>query len=59
MPAPRTELRPFSTPGMYSLGTVPPMIFDSNSKPLPGSFGSTTNFTRANWPVPPVCFLWV
>jgi len=26
----------------------------------PGTrFGCTMNFTRANWPVPPVCFLWV
>ena len=24
-----------------------------------GSFGSNTILTRANWPVPPVCFLWV
>ena len=31
-----TLLRPFSTPGMYSFGTEPPTIFDSNSKPLPG-----------------------
>jgi hypothetical protein len=24
-----TDLMPFSTPGMYSLGTTPPTIFDS------------------------------
>ena len=27
---------PFWTPGMYSLGTLPPTILDSNSKPTPG-----------------------
>src|SRR5207237_114756 len=59
LPAPITLLRPFSTPGMNSFGTAPPTTLDSNSNPLPGSFGSTTIETSANWPVPPVCFLCV
>ena len=50
---------PFSTPGMYSFGTEPPTIFDSNTKSSLSGFGSNTILTRANWPVPPVCFLWV
>ena len=54
-----TELMPFSTPGMYSFGTEPPMIFDSKLLPRPASFGSKMILTRANWPVPPVCFLCV
>ena len=54
-----TDFTPFSTPGMYSLGTAPPMISVSNSLPLPVSFGSRRSLTRANWPVPPVCFLCV
>ena len=32
--------RPFSTAGMNSRGTVPPLIASTNSKPLPGSCGS-------------------
>ena len=59
MPAPSTDSRPFSTPGMYSFGTAPPTISFSNSKPVPGGSGSATIFTCANWPVPPVCFLCV
>ncbi len=57
-PEPSTDSSPFSTAGMNSFGTAPPMISFSNSKPLPGSLGSTTILTRANWPWPPVCFLW-
>ncbi len=45
--------------GTYSFGTEPPTILDSKEKPAPGSFGSTTILTRANWPEPPDCFLWV
>ena len=58
-PLSQTDLTPFSTPGMNSFGTVPPTISLSNSLPLPVSFGSMRNLTRANWPVPPVCFLCV
>ena len=58
-PLSHTDLTPFSTPGMYSFGTVPPTILASNSLPLPVSFGSSLSLTRANWPVPPVCFLCV
>src|SRR6476661_6107654 len=43
-----TLARPFSTPVMYSFGTAPPTTLDSNSKPLPGSLGSTTIDTSAN-----------
>ena len=59
MPEPMTLLMPFSTPGMYSFGTAPPTILDSNDEPAPGSAGSNTILTLANWPVPPDCFLWV
>ena len=40
-PVSQTDLTPFSTPGMYSFGTVPPTILASNSLPLPVSFGSS------------------
>ena len=53
------DSRPFWTPGMNSFGTEPPTIVLSNTKPEPGSPGSNMIFTRANWPVPPVCFLCV
>ena len=49
----------FWTPGMNSFGTAPPTTFASNEKPSPCLAGATLNFTRANWPDPPVCFLWV
>ena len=58
-PASHTLCTPFSTPGMYSFGTTPPTISLSNSLPLPVSLGSSRSLTRANWPVPPVCFLCV
>jgi hypothetical protein len=29
-PESMTDLMPFSTPGMYSFGTAPPTILDSN-----------------------------
>jgi len=44
---------------MYSFGTEPPTILESKLKPAPASFGWTMILTRANWPVPPVCFLCV
>ena len=50
---------PFWTPGMYSRGTEPPTILLANTKPEPRSPGSSTSLIRANWPAPPVCFLWV
>ena len=50
---------PFSTPGTYSFGTVPPTTSFSKTKPEPGGNGSKRSLTRANWPAPPVCFLWV
>ena len=48
-----------TTPGMNSLGTAPPLISDTNSKPEPGSPGSKRICTSANWPEPPDCFLWM
>eukprot|EP01035_Chromulina_nebulosa_P040884 gene40884-55248_t len=48
---------PFWTPGTNSLGTDPPTVVFTKTKPVPGSPGSNLIFTRANWPVPPVCFL--
>ena len=58
-PESHTDCTPFSTPGMYSFGTTPPTISLSNSLPAPASFGSSRSLTRANCPVPPVCFLCV
>ena len=52
-----TDWIPFSTPGIYSLGTAPPTILLSKEYPSPGSVGDITNFTLANWPAPPDCFL--
>ena len=45
--------------GMNSLGTEPPTTSFSNTKPTPGCSGSKSILTSANWPEPPVCFLWV
>ena len=43
--------------GDNSFGTEPPTTL-SNTKPVPGSvFGE--DLDRANWPEPPICFLWV
>lgn len=50
-------LRTLVTPGMYSLGTTPPLMSLRNSKPVPGSPGSKRTATSANWPLPPLCFL--
>ena len=36
-PLSMTDLMPFSTPGMYSFGTAPPTMRDSNEYPSPGS----------------------
>ena len=36
---------PFSTAGMYSRGTTPPLMASTNSKPLPGSIGSSLSTT--------------
>ena len=49
--------RPFSTAGMYSRGTVPPLIASTNSKPLPGSCGSILSHTWPYWPRPPDCLM--
>ncbi len=50
---------PFSTAGTYSFGTEPPTVLFSNTMPAFRSSGSNCTFTSANWPEPPVCFLWV
>jgi len=34
-PEPSTDSKPFSTPGMYSFGTLPPTTLFSNMNPLP------------------------
>ena len=34
------------------------MVLSTNSKPEPRSSGSNVIHTSANWPEPPVCFLW-
>merc|ERR1719183_2874973 len=59
------DSRPLATPGMYSLGTAPPLISWSNMKPEvapssdSASSGSNLTTILANWPEPPDCFLWV
>mmetsp|Transcript_35983 Transcript_35983/g.94661 ORF Transcript_35983/g.94661 Transcript_35983/m.94661 type:complete len:235 (+) Transcript_35983:894-1598(+) len=63
-PAPITDSRPLATPGMYSLGTEPPLISCSKMKPeveSPSSAPSGSNLTTtlANCPEPPDCFLCV
>ena len=58
-PAPIICSRPVETPGMYSLGTEPPLRSVVNSKPEPGSRGSNLICTSAYWPEPPDCFLCV
>mmetsp|Transcript_31773 Transcript_31773/g.68281 ORF Transcript_31773/g.68281 Transcript_31773/m.68281 type:complete len:232 (-) Transcript_31773:1487-2182(-) len=50
---------PLATPGMYSLGTVPPLISCSKRKPPSSSSGSKRTTILANWPEPPDCFLCV
>ena len=47
---------PASVGLMNSLGTDPPKISLTNSKPVPGGSGSTRSLTCAYWPRPPVCF---
>src|SRR4029079_2052403 len=44
---------PFSTAGMYSLGTLPPLTSLTNSKPVPGGRGSQVRQTRGKAPLPP------
>mmetsp|Transcript_10554 Transcript_10554/g.22424 ORF Transcript_10554/g.22424 Transcript_10554/m.22424 type:complete len:225 (-) Transcript_10554:486-1160(-) len=61
MPLLITDSRPLATPGMYSFGTVPPLISCSNTKPEADSSSRGSNLTTilANWPEPPDCFLCV
>mmetsp|Transcript_17777 Transcript_17777/g.40738 ORF Transcript_17777/g.40738 Transcript_17777/m.40738 type:complete len:242 (-) Transcript_17777:1466-2191(-) len=54
-----TDSSPLATPGMYSLGTVPPLISCAKRKPPSSSSGSNLTITLANWPEPPDCFLCV
>ena len=49
IPLSATLKTPFSTPGINSFGIAPPLILLSTSRPLPGSCGSTSNFTFANY----------
>ena len=49
---------PSSTAGIHCLGTEPPWIFSSNTKPEPRGRGFTSMITSPNWPWPPDCFLW-
>ena len=44
------DFRPFSTPGMYSLGTAPPTMADSNTKSVPGSPGSISKGAKSPRP---------
>src|SRR6201989_1267721 len=38
---------------MNSSGTTPPLVASTNSKPTPGSCGSTVSTTWPYWPLPP------
>mmetsp|Transcript_11034 Transcript_11034/g.29224 ORF Transcript_11034/g.29224 Transcript_11034/m.29224 type:complete len:234 (-) Transcript_11034:231-932(-) len=63
MPLLMIDSSPLETPGMYSLGTVPPLISWSKMKPVLSSSssesGANLTTTLANWPEPPDCFLCV
>jgi hypothetical protein len=45
--------------GMNSFGTEPPTTFVLEHEAGAGGSGSKSIVTSANWPEPPVCFLWV
>ena len=49
---------PFSTAGMNWLGITPPLTASTKLNPSPRARGRTRSWTSANWPRPPVCFLW-
>lgn len=52
------SLSPFSTAGIYCLGTAPPTTASTNSKSSSPSFlGSNLTFTSPYCPCPPDCFL--
>mmetsp|Transcript_7447 Transcript_7447/g.12559 ORF Transcript_7447/g.12559 Transcript_7447/m.12559 type:complete len:327 (+) Transcript_7447:523-1503(+) len=59
------DSRPLAAPGMYSLGTEPPLMSWSKMKPTgpssssAASSGSNLTTILAYWPEPPDCFLWV
>ena len=56
-PLVNSERKPFSTGGMYCLGTRPPTTFSSNMKFSSASSGSDSRRPTmwAYWPEPPVC----
>ena len=56
-PAGSVSFSPFSTAGMYSRGTEPPLTASMNSKPFPASFGSSLSQTCPYWPRPPDCLM--
>ncbi len=45
--------------GMYSFGTAPPTMADSNTKPRAGLAGLEDQLDAGELTLPPVCFLWV
>src|SRR6218665_112310 len=49
---------PFSTGGRNRPGVPPPLASAVNAKPAPAGSGSMRRKTSANWPAPPLCFLW-
>ena len=53
-----TERIPFSIDGQKLREMEPPKTSLENSNPPPRGRGSTRRWTSANWPAPPVCFLW-
>ena len=60
MPSCMASWAPASTEGMYSFGMRPPVTVFSKTYPFSSPVrGSRSTTTRANWPDPPVCFLWV
>src|SRR3954471_20898435 len=50
--------RPFSTLGMYCVGTEPPTTFDSKTNPSPRGRGWNSTWQTAYWPCPPDCLTW-
>ena len=49
---------PFSTEGTNTRSTFCPESDSENSTPVSRDRGSMRIQTSANWPAPPVCFLW-
>src|SRR2546423_6663527 len=58
MPSVHALFTPFSTEGTKTRSTFCPVRDSVNSSPVSRGLGSRRIQTSANWPAPPVCFLW-